>query len=146
MVAQFHSASGSMVATGHKPLVCVLEDDAAVRDSLRLMLERNGYSVQTFNSPNDFLLTKEIDRFNCLVLDFQLPGMNGLELLELLRLRAYSKPAILIAAGPDPQLASRMKKVCVIDFLRKPIAPDTLLGALRTAIGDKSGETVRLRT
>ena len=121
-----------------KPLVGVVEDDAAVRDSLRLMLERNGYSVQTFCSTNDFLLTKKIDRFNCLVLDFQLPGMNGLELLELLRLRAYSKPAIMIAAGAHLQLASRMQKVGVVDLLRKPIAPDTLLGALRAAIEGKS--------
>jgi two-component system CheB/CheR fusion protein len=129
-----------------KPLVGILEDDAAVRDSLRLMLERNGYSVQTFSSPNDFLLTREIDRFNCLVLDFQLPGMSGLELLELLRLRAYSKPAIMIASASDPQLESRMRKVGVDDLLRKPIAPDTLLGALRNAMGGKSEHTVALRT
>lgn len=132
-----------MAVTEQKPLVGVLEDDAAVRDSLRLMLERNGYSVQTFDLPNDFLLTKEIDRFNCLVLDFQLPGMDGLELLELLRLRAYSKPAIMIAAA-DPQLESRMRKVGVGDLLRKPIAPDTLLGALRGAIEGKSVDSARV--
>lgn len=135
-----------MGITDQKPLVGVLEDDAAVRDSLRLMLERNGYSVQTFVSPNDFLLTKEIDRFNCLVLDFQLPGMNGLELLELLRLRAYSKPAILIAASADPQLEGRMRKVGVDGLLRKPIAPDTLLSALRSAIAGKPAESRQLRT
>jgi FixJ family two-component response regulator len=135
-----------MTVMQQKPLVGILEDDAAVRDSLRLMLERNGYSVQTFSSPNDFLLTREIDRFNCLVLDFQLPGMSGLELLELLRLRAYSKPAIMIASASDPQLESRMRKVGVDDLLRKPIAPDTLLGALRSARGGKSEHTVALRT
>jgi FixJ family two-component response regulator len=72
--------------------------------------------------------------------------MNGLELLELLRLRAYSKPAIMIASGADPQLETRMRKVGVGDLLRKPIAPDTLLGALRSAIGGKSGNPVELRT
>ena len=135
-----------MAVSEQKPLVGILEDDAAVRDSLRLMLERNGYSVQTFGSPNDFLLTKEIDRFNCLVLDLQLPGMNGLELLELLRVRAYSKPAIMIAASVDPQLESRMQKVGVGDLLHKPIAPDRLLGALRSAIGGKLGAATRIRT
>ena len=135
-----------MVVSEQKPLVGVVDDDAAVRDSLRLMLERNGYSVQAFCSPNDFLLTKEIDRFNCLVLDFQLPGMNGLELLELLRLRAYSKPAIMIAAGAHPQLMNRMHKVGVVDLLRKPIAPDMLLNALRAAIERKSVDSARLRT
>ena len=132
-----------MVVSKQKPLVGVVEDDQAVRDSLRLMLERNGYSVQTFCSPNDFLLTKEIDRFNCLVLDFQLSGMNGLELLELLRLRAYSKPAIMIAAGAHLQLASRMQKVGVVELLRKPIAPDVLLGALRAAVKGKSADPAR---
>lgn len=135
-----------MAVTEQKPLVGVLEDDTAVRDLLRLMLERHGYCVQTFGSPNDFLLTREIDRFSCLVLDFQLPGMNGLELLELLRVRAYSKPAIMIAAAADPQLENCMRKAGVGDLLRKPIAPATLLGALRSAIGGKSGDPARIRT
>src|SRR5471032_2988440 len=117
-VAQDRSPPMPMVVAGQKPYICVLEDDAAVRDSLRLMLERNGYSVRTFDSPNEFLLTKEIDSYNCLVVDFQLPGMSGLELLELLRLRAYSKPAIVIAAGADPRLADRMRNAGVSEIGR----------------------------
>ena len=135
-----------MVVTGAKPIICVLEDDEAVRDSLRLMLARNGYAVRTFDSPNDFLLTKDMDGYTCLVVDFQLPGMNGLELLELLRLRAYSKPAIVIAAGADPQLADRMRRAGVSDMLRKPIAPETLLQAIRDAIDGKSARPAELRT
>src|SRR5476649_2590557 len=108
-----------MDMTGQKFLIGVLEDDDAVRDSLSLMLERNGFAVRAFGSPNEFLLTKDLDRYTCLVVDFQLPGMNGLELLELLRLRAYSKPAIVIAEGADPHLADRMRKAGVRDTLRK---------------------------
>ncbi len=135
-----------MVVSGQKPYICVLEDDAAVRDSLRLMLERNGYCVRAFDSPNEFLLANDVDRYNCLVVDFQLPGMNGLELLELLHLRAYSKPAIVIAAGADPGLADRMRRAGVSDMLRKPIAPDTLLSAIRSAIDGKSADSAGLRT
>jgi FixJ family two-component response regulator len=135
-----------MVVTVQRPYICVLEDDAAVRDSLRFMLERNGFAVRTFSSPNEFLLAREADQYSCLVVDYQLPGMNGLELLELLRLRAYSKPAIVIAAGTDPQLEGRMRKAGVNNFLRKPIAPDTLLGAIRTAIGGKNADSEELRT
>ncbi len=135
-----------MVVTGPRPMICVLEDDEAVRDSLGLMLERNGFAVRTFDSPNDFLLTKDMDPSTCLVVDLQLPGMNGLELLELLRLRAYSKPAIVIAAGADPQLAGRMRKAGVSQMLRKPIAPESLLQAIRSAIQDKPASSAQLRT
>lgn len=135
-----------MVEISEKPLICVLEDDAAVRDSLRLMLERNGYSVRVFDSPNAFLLAKGVERYGCLVVDFQLPGMNGLEFLELLRRRSYSKPAIVIAAGPDPGLAERMHRAGVRDMLPKPIAPATLLDAIRTAIDAKATKFDPLRT
>ena len=135
-----------MVVTGPKPVICVLEDDEAVRDSLGLMLGRNEYAATTFDSPNDFLLAKDMDRYTCLVVDFQLPGMNGLELLELLRLRAYSKPAIVIGAGGEPRLTDRMRKAGVSDILRKPIAPETLLHAIRSAIDGKSLSSAQLRT
>lgn len=135
-----------MDVTGPKPIICVLEDDAAVRDSLGLMLERNGFVVKTFDSPNGFLLARDTDRYTCLVVDFQLPGMNGLELIELLRLRAYSKPAIVIAADANPQLADRMRKAGVRDMLRKPIAPETLLHAIRSAIDGKPVGSAPLRT
>ena len=117
-----------------KPHICVLEDDAAVRDSIRLMLERNGFSSRTFGSPNDFLLSRDLDGYDCLVIDLGLPGMSGLELLELLRARAYVIPAILIAASADPQLEPRANKAGVNALLLKPIAPKTLLEVLHSAI------------
>jgi|SRR5579871_1123158 len=135
-----------MAAIGQKACIGVLEDDAAVRDSLSLMLERNGYAVRAFDSPNEFLLAKDMDRYACLVLDFQLPGMNGLELLELLRLRAYSKPAVIIAAAIDPQLADRMRKAGAGDLLRKPIAPEALLHAIHSVIGGNSAGSTELCT
>jgi FixJ family two-component response regulator len=121
------------------PLICILEDDEAVRDSLRWLLERNGFSSQAFGSPNDFLLSSELDRYECLVVDVGLPGMSGLELLELLRARAYSKPVILIAATSDPQLEPRMRKAGASELLMKPIAPDVLLSALHRATDRSRG-------
>jgi FixJ family two-component response regulator len=118
-----------------KPHVCILEDDAAVRDSLRLMLERNGFSTRTFSSPNEFLMSREMDAYDCLIIDFGLPGMNGLELLELLRARTCWTPAILIAASADAQTEPRMRKAGASELLMKPIAPDLLLTAIRKAAG-----------
>ena len=125
--------------------ICLLEEDDAVRDSIGWMLERNGFSSSTFRSPNDFLLSQELDRYDCLILDVGLPGMSGLELLELLRSRAYSKPVILIAAAAEPQLELRMRKAGTAELLMKPIAPDTLLSALNRAIGGYMPESTSLR-
>ena len=135
-----------MALTGQKFLIGILEDDDAVRDSLSLMLERNGFAVRAFGSPSDFLVTPDMDRFSCLVIDFQLPGMNGLELLELPRFRACSKPAIVIAAGADSALADRMRNAGVSDLLRKPVAPEALLRSIRSAIEGKSARAPQLRT
>ena len=129
-----------------KPCICVLEDDAAVRDSMRWMLERNGFATRTFGSPNEFLMSQELDRYDCLVVDVGLPGMSGVELLELLRARAYSKPVVLIAAATDRQLEPRMRKAGVSELLMKPIAPVALLAALNQAIGRKPNASVALRT
>jgi FixJ family two-component response regulator len=118
-----------------KPKICLLEDDAAVLDSVRLMLERNGFSVRAFHSPNDLLLGGDLDSYDCLVLDIRTPGMTGMELLELLRARAYSKPAILISASGETQLEGRMRKAGVSSHLLKPIAPNILLAALYKATG-----------
>ncbi len=116
------------------PRVCVLEDDDAVRESLGWMLERNGYSVQSFSSPNDFLLSSELDRYDCLIVDAGLPGLSGVELIELLRKRAYSKPAILISSVSQPRLDARLP-MAATEFLSKPIEPAALLSALRKAVG-----------
>ena len=105
-----------------KTHVCVLEDDAAVRDSLRWMLERNGFSSRTFSSPNEFLMSRTLDRYDCLIVDPGLPRISGLELLELLRARDCATPA-----------ASELRL--------KPIAPATLLAAVRNAISHVSGPT-----
>lgn len=126
-----------------RPTICVLEDDAAVRDSIQMMLERNGFSSRAFGSPNEFLMSSEVDCYDCLVLDLGLPGMSGLELLELLRARAYSKPAVMIAATADRQLEARMKKAGASDILMKPIAPEKLLSALARAMKGNPANPLR---
>jgi len=119
------------------PHVCVLEDDDAVRESLGWMLERNGYSVRAFSTPNDFLLSAELDQYDCLIVDAGLPGLSGLELIELLRKRAYSKPAILISSMNPPRLDERLAMSTTTELLAKPIEPAALLSALRKVVGPR---------
>ncbi len=117
-----------------RPLICVLDDDPAVCDSLRVLLTRNDFAVDTYASPNDLLASPRLDGFDCLLIDQGLPVMSGLEVLELLRTRAYLKPALLMWAAPASQLLQRIQKVGVVGVLQKPIATDALLQALNRAL------------
>ncbi len=117
-----------------RPLICVLDDDPAVCDSLRILLTRNDFSVVTYASPNDLLTSPGLDGFDCLLVDQGLPVMSGLEVLEILRTRAYLKPALLMWAAPASQLLQRIQRVGVTSVLQKPIASDALLYALRDAL------------
>ena len=125
-----------MVVSAQKPYICVLEDDAAVRDSLRLMLERNGFSVRTFNSPNEFLLATEIDRYNCLVVDFQLPGMSGLDLMKRLADRGSTTPVVLITACSDANLEAKAAAAGAACLLRKPFEMNDLIKCIEGAVKD----------
>ena len=125
-----------------KPRICILEDDSAVSDSLRVMLDRNGYEVTVFPTAGDFLASRNLDNYACLIVDFALPVMSGLELLELLRARAYSKPALLIWGRPETQLLPRIRRAGISEALPKPLAPDELMAALRRAV-DSGGHALR---
>jgi FixJ family two-component response regulator len=114
--------------------VCILEDDAAVSDSLRISLERNGYEVAGFGSAGEFLTCGHPDSYDCLVVDQRLPVLSGLELVELLRGRAYSKPAVLIWGQPEAHLLPRIRRAVINATLVKPLIPQCLMSAVAQAI------------
>jgi two-component system response regulator DctR len=120
--------------TTRRPKVCVLEDDPAVSDSLRISLERNGYDVTDFDGAGAFLANGRPDSYDCLIVDHRLPLLSGLELVELLRARAYSKPALLIWAHPEAHLLPRIRRAAISETLLKPLAPDHLVAAVERAI------------
>ena len=108
---------------GHAGLVYVVDDDEAVRDSMRWLLEANGFSVTTFASAEQFLARlPEPEPVACLLLDVRMPGMSGLELHEELVRRGSALPLIFITGHGDvPMAVSRMKKGAC-DFLEKPFS------------------------
>jgi len=113
----------------------IVEDDAAIRDSLRLLLGARGISAQCFESAADFLNSADLDQFGSLLVDQHMPKMTGIELIELLRSRNVTTPAIMITgAGNDRTLASRAKKAGVIAILQKPFASTDLEGLVRLAL------------
>ncbi len=131
------SASSTSPDAGESPdrrggLVYVVDDDEAVRDSTRWLLEANGFEVSTFASAEEFLSKlPDPEPIACLLLDVRMPGMSGLELHEELSRRGSTLPVIFVTGHGDvPMAVSRMKKGAY-DFLEKPFS-DTQLRELVT--------------
>ena len=74
--------------------ICIVDDDDAVRDSMRALLESHRMRVRDFNSGSALLSSDALEGIDCFVLDYQMPGMNGLELVEALRRRGVGSAAI----------------------------------------------------
>lgn len=128
--AQADPAGGHSAGTadGQTGLVYVVDDDEAVRDSTRWLLEANGFEVQTFASADGFLAHwHQPEPIACLLLDVRMPGMSGLELHEELVRRGSTLPLIFVTGHGDvPMAVSRMKKGAY-DFLEKPFGEEQLL-------------------
>lgn len=100
--------------------VFIVDDDEAVRDSLRWLLEANGYQVRCFASGEAFLNSYDNEELSVLIVDVRMPGMSGLELQEALIARDSNMPMVFITGHGDvPMAVSTMKKGAV-DFLEKP--------------------------
>lgn len=100
--------------------IYIVDDDEAVRDSLRWLLEANGYQVQCFSGGEEFLASYDPDQVGVLIVDVRMPGMSGLELQEVLIERNAPLPIVFITGHGDvPMAVSTMKKGAV-DFLEKP--------------------------
>lgn len=100
--------------------VYIVDDDEAVRDSLRWLLEANNYRVRAFPSGESFLAEYDEKRPGVLIVDVRMPGMSGLELQEQLILRKSVMPIVFITGHGDVPMAVSTIKKGAIDFLEKP--------------------------
>ncbi len=126
MVTQARSAPARSV-------VLVIDDDPAVRNSLKFALEVEGFSVQVYATAAALLDEQEMPESGCLVADYRLPEMNGLDLLQLLRERGVKLPAILITSHPTAAIRSRAKSAGV-RLIEKPLN-DALFQCIRSVLG-----------
>jgi two-component system, LuxR family, response regulator FixJ len=111
----------------------VVDDDAAIRDSLRLLLEASGFAVQTHASATVFLAAAP-GLAGCVLTDVRMPAMDGLELQQRLNERGVLLPVIVMTGQGDIPIAVRAMKAGAVDFLEKPLDDGRLLEAVRRAL------------
>jgi FixJ family two-component response regulator len=132
--------------------VYIVDDDAAVRDSLSLMLGLGGYSSALFADAEAFLAAWRADWAGCVVADLRLPGRSGLELQAELRARGSALPVIIMTAHGDVPSARTAFQAQAIDFLEKPFDHAQLRAAIDTALSregarlGRRGDAARLAT
>jgi len=126
--------------------VFVVDDDPAIRKSLRWLIESVGLKVETHELASEFLESYSPDSPGCLVLDVRIPGMSGLELQEKLRARGYDIPVIIVSGYGDVPMAVRAMKAGAVDFLEKPVSDQVLLDYIQKGIErDIKNKSLRLQ-
>lgn len=115
-------------------LVSVVDDDESVRESLPDLLQQFGFAARAFSSAEEFLASDSVGRTRCLILDFSMPGMNGLELQRELKLRGQNIPIVFITANRDEAIRPRVLEQGAVACLFKPFSDTALLDALNLAL------------
>ena len=116
------------------PTVFVIDDDEAVRTSLRLLLKSVGLPVETFASAQEFLDQYDEDRAGCLVLDIRMPGISGLELQQHLNERNSIMPIVFITGHGDVPMAVEAMQAGAVDFIQKPFRDQDLIDRINRAL------------
>jgi FixJ family two-component response regulator len=114
--------------------IFIVDDDEAMRDSLALLVESEGFAARTFGSAIEFLNALDPTVGGCVLADVRMPGMSGLELLDLLRAKGAPIPIILITGHGDVPMAVAALKSGAADFFEKPFDDAQLIASLRLAI------------
>ena len=112
-------------------LVLIVDDDQAVRDALKFALELDGLSVDTCDSGAELLNHPRLPQARCLVLDYQMPGMNGFAVMSELKRRNVTLPVILITAPLSREVEQRATAAGVAGVLEKPLLEDILVEKIR---------------
>jgi FixJ family two-component response regulator len=115
------------------PTVFIVDDEPAVRESLRCLLESGGLRVETYATGGEFLDRYDPARPGCLLLDVRMPGLNGLEVQERLASQPISVPVIIITGYGDVALAVRAVKAGAVDVIEKPVRHEVLMACIETA-------------
>jgi len=116
-----------------RPIVFLVDDDPAVAHAVQFSFDLEGIEVRSFSDAESLLASGDLPQDGCLVLDYHLPGADGLELLARLRARGVRMPAVLITTNPRAHLSTRAASAGV-PIIEKPLLTDALLSAVRGAL------------
>ena len=115
--------------------IALIDDDAAVLDSLRLYFARHELKTSCFNAAEEFLAAVDrSEQFDCVVSDVRMPGVSGLDLVGHLNARGFIRPIILITGHGDIDMAVAAIKIGAFDFIEKPFDENRLLASIRNAV------------
>jgi two-component system, LuxR family, response regulator FixJ len=120
-------------------LICVIDDDFDVLKSLRFLLETEGFDVHTFRSGSALLGSRFRRGADCLVVDYKMSGIDGVEIAHKLRDLDIDTPIILITGYPDENIQAKAQSAGVHRVLLKPLLEDSLVASVRNAINPGHG-------
>lgn len=118
-------------------VVCIVEDDAAVRNALKFALETEGLPVRTYDGPVSLLEDRHLPPCGCFIIDYRMPVMDGLELTAALRERGLHSPAIMITGQATKELPARAAKLGIGHLLEKPLSDGALIDAIRDSLKNR---------
>lgn len=133
----------ALAAKAGEPLVHVIDDDEAVRQSLAFLLESADLKVRTYESAKAFLAVQPPVDCGCVITDVRMPEMTGIELLGHIRKLGLGLPVIVITGHGDVPLAVEAMKIGATDFLEKPFDDEALIAAVRAALGRRPDDDGR---
>jgi FixJ family two-component response regulator len=117
-----------------KHKICILDDDPAVLQSLRFLLETHGFKVRTFSAAVTLLASVDPHDVDCLVIDYRLPRMDGLDVALRLRQQNIAAPIVLITGSPNRHMAEKAAAAGIAHILFKPHLEGSLVTCVREAI------------
>lgn len=122
-------------------LISVIDDDASVRKTTKLLVESSGYQAAAFDSAESFLTSGRVDDTSCLIIDIQMPGMSGLQLQSHLAAAGNRIPIIFITAYDEGESRRRATQAGAVAFLAKPFADEQLFETIRLALRRENSGT-----
>lgn len=122
-----------------KPLIAVIDDDESIRKTTRLLIQSFGFQAVALQSAETFLKSAQLRETSCLIVDVQLPGMNGLQLQRHLASEGCKVPIIFITAYDNSESRQQAMQAGAVAFLSKPFSDNLLLQTIRATLRQEEG-------
>jgi len=123
---------------GDSEIVLLVDDDAAVRAALKFALEVEGFRVRLYAGPEPLLAERDLPAKGCIVIDYRMPVVDGLELVARLRGRGVELPILMISGRVSDDLRTRAARLGVRTVLEKPLSDAALVESIRSAVDGRA--------